>query len=296
MDEDIQKYFRFTSRSRMDKSINSLSGLIEGISIDGMINSSEVQFLRSGLEENKTARKTHPFNELIPAVEIALADGVLTEEEKADILWLCRKLRSAEFYDEVTTDLQRLHALLGGIASDGVVTEGELRGLSAWLSEHEHLKTRWPYEEVGTFVAGILSQGKIDASEQKLLMQFFSQFLAIHDEKTIVNPAVAANEGNVGLCAVCPEIVFAGRRFCLTGASYRYSRSEFSKVILEAGGEVTNSVSTKLDYLIIGADGNPCWAYACYGRKVEQAVELRKQGSRLLIVHENDLHDAIADL
>ena len=57
-----------------------------------------------------------------------------------------------------------------------------------------------------------------------------------------------------------------------------------------------NSVSAKLDYLIIGADGNPCWAYACYGRKVEKAVDLRKTGSRLLLVHENDFHDAVADI
>lgn len=33
---------------------------------------------------------------------------------------------------------------------------------------------------------------------------------------------------------------------------------------------------------------NPCWAYACYGRKVEQAIGLRKAGSQLLLVHEAD--------
>jgi hypothetical protein len=58
---------------------------------------------------------------------------------------------------------------------------------------------------------------------------------------------------------------------------------------------VASSVSSKVDYLIIGADGNPCWAYACYGRKVEMAVQLRKQGSRLQLIHEHDFHDAIAD-
>ena len=70
---------------------------------------------------------------------------------------------------------------------------------------------------------------------------------------------------------------------------------EFSKLIKQLGGEVMNSVSAKLDYLIIGADANPCWAYTCYGRKVEKAVELRKSGARLILVHENDFHDAVAD-
>jgi hypothetical protein len=49
-----------------------------------------------------------------------------------------------------------------------------------------------------------------------------------------------------------------------------------------------NSVSRKTNYLIVGDDGNPCWAFACYGRKVEKAINLRKQGTQIIIVHEND--------
>ncbi len=46
---------------------------------------------------------------------------------------------------------------------------------------------------------------------------------------------------------------------------------------------------------MVGAKGNPCWAFACYGRKVEEAMALRKAGNRLLIVHENDFFDALED-
>lgn len=53
--------------------------------------------------------------------------------------------------------------------------------------------------------------------------------------------------------------------------------------------------SKKVDYLVIGAEGNPCWSYACYGRKVERAVELRKEGLRIMIVHERDFHDALVE-
>ncbi len=54
-------------------------------------------------------------------------------------------------------------------------------------------------------------------------------------------------------------------------------------------------MTAKLNYLVIGAEGNPCWAFACYGRKVEKAVELRKKGIRVVLVHENDFHDAVLD-
>jgi hypothetical protein len=296
MHTDHRGYFKYTGRSRVEKSLNSLLGIIEGISVDSLINRTEVEFLNLWLAEHKELKDRHPYNELLPVVESAIADGVLTSDEKQDILWLCERLRSTEFFDETTADIQRLHAILGGIAADGAITEAELKGLSEWLSDHEHLTTCWPYEEVGSLITGVLSDKKIDSTEQKLLKEFFTEFTSILDSRTIVSPKLTIGGNVVGLCAVCPEIAFSDRRFCFTGTSCKYTRSEFSKLIKQLGGEVVNSVSAKLDYLIIGADGNPCWAYACYGRKVEKAVELRKSGARLLLVHENDFHDAVADI
>ncbi|HEX5057014.1 MAG TPA: BRCT domain-containing protein [Gammaproteobacteria bacterium] len=136
----------------------------------------------------------------------------------------------------------------------------------------------------------------MDAAEYKLLKKFFSEFTALMDGRTITSPRISEGCNVIGLCAVCPEIEFEGSSFCLTGTSFKYTRSEFSKIIQKLGGRIISSVSEKLNYLIIGADGNPCWSYACYGRKVEKAVNLRKAGARILLVHENDFHDAVADL
>jgi hypothetical protein len=296
MHTDQREYFKFTGRSRLEKSINSLLGIIEGISVDSIINREEIKFLNLWLEEHQELKDLHPYREFLPVVEGAISDGKLTTEEKEDILWLCEKLRSTEFFDGATADIQRLHAMLGGIASDGTITEAELKGLSEWLSDHEHLKTSWPYEEVGSLITGVLSNKRIDSFEQKILMDFFTEFVSILDNRTVVSPKLSVNGNIGGLCAVCPEIDFSGKKFCFTGTSFKYTRSEFAQLVVQLGGEFVNSVSANLDYLIIGADGNPCWAYACYGRKVEKAVDLRKAGSRLLLVHENDFHDAVADI
>lgn len=295
MHTDHRGYFKFTGRSRIDKAINSLVGLVEGIAIDGSVNADEIAFLHLWLQENADLRDRHPFSELVPVVDAAIADGILTDDERQDILWLCEKLRSTEFFDATTTDIQRLHALMAGITADGVITEAELRGLTDWLSEHDQLRTCWPYDEVGSLVTTVLADGYIDASEHKLLQNFFSEFVAVTDNRTIVSPKVVEGASLVGLCAVCPEVSFNGTKFCFTGASSKYSRTEFSALVRRLGGDVVGSVSASLHYLVIGADGNPCWAYACYGRKVEKAVELRKQGARILLIHENDFHDAVAD-
>lgn len=288
-------YFRYTSRARLEKAVNSLIGIVEGIAIDGVINSTEVGFVRAWLNENVALKSSHPFSELIPVVEAAIADGILTEEERLDILWLCTRLQSTQFFDQTTADIQRLHGLLAGIASDQIISERELRGLSEWLSEHDELKTRWPFDEIESVITAVLHDGKIDDGEHHMLQNFFSEFVSLTDNKTIVSPLIAKEGAIVGLCAVCPDIQFVGKRFVFTGASAKSSRDEFAGLVQRHGGTVSGSVSKKIDYLIIGADGNPCWAYSCYGRKVEMVVRLRKEGAPILLVHENDFWDAVAD-
>jgi NAD-dependent DNA ligase len=295
MHPDQKEYARFTNKARLDKSLNSLIGLIEGITIDGVVNPTEYSLLRLWFNEHEELRDSHPYNELIPLVQKAISDGVIDEDERESIHWLCQKMLSTDYYDVVTSGLQVLHGILGGIASDGKVTEVELRGLRDWLSDNEHLRTCYPYDEVDSLITKILSDGKIDEHEHRLIQQFFSEFISVLDDKTISNPVINKDGTIEGVCASCPEIIFENSSFCFTGASNRFNRAEFEELVNSLGGKPVGNVSQKLNYLVIGSEGNQCWAYACYGRKVEKAVELRKQGVRIMIVHENDFHDAVAD-
>ncbi|MFG6468864.1 BRCT domain-containing protein [Roseateles sp. BYS87W] len=297
MNPDVRGYFRFTRKDRVEKSINTLIGLLEGIGIDGKVSSGEVSMLRMWLEDHADVAAQHPFNELVPAITGAIEDGVVDSEEHADLLWLCRRLQNPEFLSLVTADLQRLHAVVGGIAADGVISVEEMRGLSDWLQEHEHLKTCWPYDEIETLTTKVLSDGRIDAAEHQMLLDFFMEFLAVLDERTIERPLVLdeARQAMSALCAVAPEVSFDGKAFCFTGASSKFRRAEFEAVVSELGGQAQQNVTASLDYLVIGAEGNPCWAFACYGRKVEKAVALRRKGVRIVLVHENDFHDALMD-
>lgn len=293
---DHDAYRKFTGKAEFEKAVNSLLGLVEGIAIDAKINDNEIGFLQAWLDDHRINSGKHPFNELFPVVEQAVSDGVLTEEERADISWLCNRLTSAEYFNAATADMQKLHAIIAGIASDGEISVEEIKGLSVWLQEHEHLKKCWPYDEIESLVTSVLADKRIDPDEHKMLISFFGEFVSILDNKTIVSPAFLEGTNIVGLCAVCPEIAFSDAVFCLTGQSHKYTRSEFEELIGSLGGKAAGSVSKKVNYLVVGADGNPCWAYACYGRKVEKAVELRRAGCPIVIVHENDFHDAVSDL
>ncbi len=288
-------YSRYMTRAILEKAINSLAGLIQGISIDGKINAIEAQFLQQWLYEHADLATRYPFTELLPRVRPAVASGILEPEEREDIIWLCNRLDQGSYFNQVTTDLQRLQGIVGGITADRRIHEAELRGLSEWLAEHEHLKSLWPYDEIDSLVTSVLADNQISPEEEDQLQELFAQFTALHDDRTITDPLLQKNGRLVGLCAVCPQIVFPDALFCFTGDSPRFSREELKAWVRELGGDTTPRVTRKVSYLVIGAAGNPLWAYACYGRKVEQAVQLRRAGHPLVLVHENDFHDAVAD-
>lgn len=243
---DHDAYRRFTRKGEFEKSVNSLLGLIEGIAIDSKINDNEIQFLQLWLDDHRIRADKHPFSELFPVVGQAISDGILTEGEKADITWLCNKLTSSEYFNAATADMQKLHAVLAAVASDGKISVEELKGISAWFQEHEHLKRCWPYDEVESLITSILVDKEIDPEEHKMLMDFFGEFVSILDNKTVVSPAFLESSNIVGLCAVCSEIAFADAVFCLTGTSHKYTRGEFEAVIEKLGGVPISSVTKSL--------------------------------------------------
>jgi hypothetical protein len=296
MHPDHAPYFHLAGKARLDKAINSLLGIVEGIAIDAKINAKELKYLHDWIDAQRSVAHRHPFNELVPVVENALHDGVLTVEEKADILWLCERLSGdkAQYFDAITGDLQRLHALLAGVAADAVISPDEVSGLSQWLEQHEQMRTCWPYDEVDALVTAALRDRKIDREEHEQLLHFFSEFGQLGSSKALSQNLVGDSPTVKGLCAVAPSITFRGSLFCFTGASKRMTRRELQALVADRGGSTTESVGPRLNYLVIGAEGNPCWAYACYGRKVETAVSLRRQGHRIVLVHEYDFHDAVA--
>lgn len=95
---------------------------------------------------------------------------------------------------------------------------------------------------------------------------------------------------------MCPEITFEEKTFCFTGESCKTTRLDIALKIQSVGGVYHDTVTRKTDYLLVGSNGNPCWAYSCYGRKVEKAIDLRKEGFPIKIVHENDFWDALMGL
>lgn len=280
------------TRVRLQKSINALLGIIEGVAIDGVIKKAEMTYLHGWIRDHEEVRDRHPYTELMPILGAALNEGILTKEERADITWLCERLTSDEHRNYISADLQRLRAILNGILADREISEAELQGLSEWLNDHTHLATCWPYDEVGSLVTCTLADKRMDATRHAAMLHLFAEY-ANGDS---VDPELTPRSQPLsGLCAMCPEIQFRGRTFCFTGSSARLQPTDFAELVMRLGGTVTSSPSPVLNYLVVGAEGAAHWEYACYGRKIDEVARLRRDGARTLIIHELDFLDAARD-
>lgn len=293
---DNAAYFKFTAPARIERELHTLTGLLHGMGADGIASPAELHHLEDWLTSNRDLATRHPFSEIFPALEAALSDGLFDDEEQQDVIWLCERFTDENpRFDVLTADMQKLQGVVGGIVADKQISVRELDWLRGWMDANSQLRCCWPYDELDSLLSAVLADGQIDDEEHKMLLAFCGDFVRDSSHRAVSNEAVSEEAGVLGVCAMCPEISFSGKKFCFTGTSKKCSRVHFVELIERAGGVFSKNVTRDLDYLVIGADGNPCWAFSCYGRKVEAAVNARKDGSRLLIVHENDFWDSVAD-
>ncbi len=285
-------YERYTGPQRLGRDLSTLQGLIEGIGLDSRISPEEVAALNRWCDEHMALTTKPAFADLIARVRKSIADSVLTAEEKEDILWFTQRVTTANpFFDVATRDMQRLHGLLVGIAADGKVTEEELGGVRTWLESAENLRGHWPYDEIDSLVTGVLADGEVDPEEHRFLLKFCREFEDPNPGR-IMDAPFTEDHVRYGVCASCPEVEFRERRFCVTGSSLFGERILLEDVVERLGGMPLPRVRRDLSYLVVCGGGNASWAFSCYGRKVERAMELRRMGSDLAIIHEADFWDA----
>ena len=294
--KEEHEYREFTGRAEMHKALNSLIGILEGIAIDNEVVALEAQELSHWYGLYRHLINHHPFSEIIPVVDSALADGVLTCEEAEDLRYLCKRLTSKGYYDFITGELQILQGMFHGLLADNVLSDAEILALQSWLKEHEELKGFYPFDEIVALLYVVLEDGVISGDERDLLKAFFAEFIDTRDSLTLdeVSLAELREEYKVqNICAKDPDIVLEGKLFCFTGRSIRGTRDSIEDKIIALGGRFHKDVVKDTDYLVVGAEGSPCWVFACYGRRVEAAIRWRKKGRPMVIVNEYDFWNVV---
>lgn len=74
------------AKNRTEKACAQLIGLIAGITADGHLHDLEIQFLRTWLSEKRSEGEHWLHHRLSAIIEHILADGVVTDDERAELM------------------------------------------------------------------------------------------------------------------------------------------------------------------------------------------------------------------
>lgn len=295
-DPDDVSYISFTGPQQRDKALSELRGILQGFVSDREFHTKEVSELQDWQSSHRHLMGPVDFREIDQAITRALKDKKLEQWEVDEIMGLCERAASnAPYFDAVTKSLQELFGYLHGILADRVIKPEELKSLILWMDDYEFLRDVYPFTEIEALIVGVLRDKTVSTEEQKMLQAFFSQFVVLSPSQKDFSSELSLSAKELcvgGICAVNPLVRFPKARFCFTGFSAKGTRSLFATEVAKRGGIYHDNVVQDLNYLVIGAEGNPSWAYSCYGRKVETAIHLRKNGHPLMIIHETDFWDA----
>lgn len=294
------EYQRFTKPAELHKAINTLRGLVAGIGTDFAVEQPEIEELAHWCSLHAHLRDRHPFSEIIPLLEVICEDGIITKEEGKDILWVCSSFAdNGNYYDEITASIQLLEGMIHGMMADSTLSPTEIKGLKSWIDANDFLAGTYPFDEINALLYEVLEDGKVTKKEREMLLAFFSNLIEFKNSLNLVEQDYVDLREKYSISAVCtldPDVKIEGHTFCFTGASYHGTRDELAETVKKLGGIFRGSVSAKTDYLVIGDGGSAAWAYSCYGRKIESAINNRKQGKSTLIIREEDFWAAVDKL
>lgn len=297
---EIEEYRKFTAPAELHKAVNTLKGMVAGITTDRKISEDEVNELSHWCLCHANLIDRHPFKELIPLIQSVYEDEILTSDEADDIVWLCNNFVSdSNYYDLVTSSIQFLSGMIHGILADGEITDDEIHALRSWIQMNSYLSGCYPFDEIESILISILEDDVITQEEREMLKAFLSNFVDLKSSYNLNDRELEELKEKYsigGICAICENMQIADNEICFTGQSLKASRKEIAQIITDLGGIFKNSPTNKTRYLVVGKAGNPCWAFSCYGRKVEDAVRRRKEGQLLTIVDEEDFWDAVEDV
>jgi NAD-dependent DNA ligase len=260
------------------------------------VTTDELLALKQWIDFNRSHLKRPPFSEALNVIDNALADKKITAEELADIKFVCKSIVQTFEETDTTLKVQTLHGVVSGIASDKIINSEEWTYLIEWLKINKNLKGIWPFDEIKLLVAKHKSHKTISNDEMAIIVHFLNDFTGMNNNKALTHPLNEPLIPMTEINAEVPDIKIEGKTFCLTGESQKYKRSEIGDMITKKGGIFKNSVTKAVDYLIVCAEGSQHWKFSCYGRKVEEAMKLKKQNHHISIIGESDLLNKITSL
>jgi len=82
--------------------VDELVGFLTGVASDGVLNDQEVDALSSWLDQNETVKNTWPASVIVNRLNNVLEDGIITEEERQDLLQTVNQVTGNAAEDDIS--------------------------------------------------------------------------------------------------------------------------------------------------------------------------------------------------
>ncbi len=282
----------FISSEKIAETFGTLQALLEGMSADNKINSREIEALKHWIRKHYRVLSRRPFDKIIQTIENALTDNSISDDELKDIKYLCQTVMDT-VKPQKEHRIQKLHGIVSGIAADGHINSLEWTYLKKWINKNRELRGSWPFDEIRKLTKKHSSLKRLSNEEKEVMLHYLNDFCGLNNNDSLTHPLNEPGKAITEITGECPDLIIPDKTLCLTGNSEKFPRQKIVEIISNRGGRYSNTVSKKVDYLVICGKGSVMWKYSCYGRKVEGAIALKNQGHPILIVPESDLWKAL---
>lgn len=200
-------------------------------------------------------------------------------------------VRAAIEHRNLTKAAQTLLGICAGITADGHVNDHEVQFLHTWLRENSDVAATWPGNIIAKRVQGILADGVITAEERADLLETLQDLSG----NRFVETGAALSDAPFLPVDDDPSIYFRDMTFCFTGRFLFGTRAACERVVMKLGAMPVDTITKRLDYLVVGAMVSPEWVNTTYGRKIEKALRYRSEGGLPVIVTEQQWTHALED-
>lgn len=189
--------------------------------------------------------------------------------------------QAATFRNEMRQQCGALLGIVQGILADHTINDQEVEFLHRWLIGAENVRLTWPGDVIYAQVESALADGAISTEERAHLVSTLSRLIG----GTLDELAESTHVTGLAFDEVS-AIEVAERRFCLTGDFAYGTRDLCQRAIEQRGGVVQSAITKKLHHLVVGGLGSTEWKHGAFGTKIQKAIQYKRAGAPILIVHE----------
>lgn len=177
--------------------------------------------------------------------------------------------------------VELLMGMVTGMVADDHLHDREILFLRTWLTENVEVASTWPGCVIAERVSHVLADGVITEDERQHLLGTLKDMAAADFDAGSSSQEVLRLPLQTDV-----DVDVRGRAVCHTGVFLYGTRSKCEALTEAAGGIPVPSISRKVAYLVVGTNVSPDWAQTSYGRKIEAAMDLRRDGHSIAIIPE----------